>query len=60
MLRNQERLCVSDVDGLRETILMDYHGSLYFIYTGDTKMYRDLCENDWWNEMKKGHSKLCG
>ncbi|WMV37440.1 hypothetical protein MTR67_030825, partial [Solanum verrucosum] len=52
VLRHQRRLCVPDVDGLRETILEEAHGSRYSIHPGATKMYRDLREIYWWNGMK--------
>ncbi|WMV50010.1 hypothetical protein MTR67_043395 [Solanum verrucosum] len=42
VLRHQWRLCVSDVDGLRERILEEAHGSRYSIHPGATTMYRDL------------------
>ncbi|KAH0775084.1 hypothetical protein KY290_012221 [Solanum tuberosum] len=45
VLRHQERLCVLDVDGLRETILEEAHGSRYSIHPRATKMYRDLPEH---------------
>ncbi|WMV46129.1 hypothetical protein MTR67_039514, partial [Solanum verrucosum] len=50
VLRHQGRLCVPDVDGLRETILEEAHGSRYSIHSGATKMYRDLREIYWWND----------
>ncbi|KAH0706582.1 hypothetical protein KY289_011658 [Solanum tuberosum] len=53
VLRYQGRLCVSDVDGLREKILEKAHGSRYSIHPGATKMYRDLREIYWWNGMKR-------
>ncbi|WMV50006.1 hypothetical protein MTR67_043391 [Solanum verrucosum] len=53
VLRHQGRLCVSDVDGLRETILEEAHGSRYSIHPGATKMYRDVHEIYWWNGMKR-------
>ena len=39
VLRYQDRLCVSDIDGLREFILEEAHGSKYSIHPGSTKMY---------------------
>ena len=44
MLRYQGRLCVPDVDGLRDQILEEAHGSRYSIHPGSTKMYHDLRE----------------
>ncbi|WMV09069.1 hypothetical protein MTR67_002454 [Solanum verrucosum] len=42
VLRYQGSLCVSDVDGVREKILEEAHGSRYFIHLGATKMYHNL------------------
>ncbi|WMV30081.1 hypothetical protein MTR67_023466, partial [Solanum verrucosum] len=53
VLRHQGRLCVPDVDGLRETIVEEAHGSRYSIHPGATKVYRELREIYWWNEMKR-------
>ena len=53
VLRYQGRLCVLDVDGLRERILEEAHDLRYSIHPGATKMYRDLREVYWWNGMKK-------
>ncbi|WMV08908.1 hypothetical protein MTR67_002293 [Solanum verrucosum] len=44
VLRYQGRLCVSDVDGLREQILEEAHSSRYSIHPGATNMYRHLRE----------------
>ena len=53
MLRYQERLCVPDVDGLRDRIFEEAHGSRNSIYLSSTKMYHDLREISWWEGMKK-------
>ncbi|WMV58741.1 hypothetical protein MTR67_052126, partial [Solanum verrucosum] len=53
VLRYQGRLCVPDVDDLREKILEEALGSRYSIHPGTTKMYCDLREVYWWNGMKK-------
>ncbi|XP_070024797.1 uncharacterized protein [Nicotiana sylvestris] len=52
-LRYQGRLCVPDIDGLRERIMVEAHTSRYFIHPGSMKMYHDLKEIYWWNNMKK-------
>ncbi|XP_019238505.1 PREDICTED: uncharacterized protein LOC109218581 [Nicotiana attenuata] len=52
-LRCRGRLCVPDVDGLRERIMSEAHNSRYSIHPGSTKMYHDLKEVYWWNDMKK-------
>ena len=36
-LRYQNRLCVPDVDGLRNTVLEEIHGFRYFIHSGPPK-----------------------
>jgi hypothetical protein len=36
------RICVPEIDSLRETILKDDHYSDYSIHPGSTKMYQDL------------------
>ena len=52
-LRYQDRLCVPDVDGLREFILEEAHGSKYSIQPGSTKMYHGLKEHFWCNGMQR-------
>ncbi|WMV08753.1 hypothetical protein MTR67_002138 [Solanum verrucosum] len=56
VLRYQSRLCVPNVDDLREQILSESHSSQYSIHLGATKMYRDLREVYWWNGMKKDNA----
>ncbi|WMV58916.1 hypothetical protein MTR67_052301 [Solanum verrucosum] len=53
VLRFQGRLCVLNVNELREQILTEAHSSQYSIHPGATKIYRDLREVYWWNGMKK-------
>ena len=38
----KNRICVPDIDSLRETILKEAHDSVYSIHPGSTKMYQDL------------------
>ncbi|XP_070057758.1 uncharacterized protein [Nicotiana tomentosiformis] len=47
-------LCVPNVDSLRERIMAEAHTSRYSVHPGSTKMYHDLKEVYWWNNMKKG------
>jgi len=44
MLRYQGRLCVPDVDGLWERIMIEAHTSRYSVHPCCTKMYHDLKE----------------
>ena len=53
MLRYQGRLCVPDVDDLRNRVLEESYGSRYSIHPGYTKMYRDLREVYWWDGLKR-------
>ncbi|XP_070040600.1 uncharacterized protein [Nicotiana tomentosiformis] len=53
-LSYQGRLCVSNVDGLQERIVAEAHTSRYSVHPGSTKMYHDLKEVYWWNDMKRG------
>ncbi|XP_070016043.1 uncharacterized protein [Nicotiana sylvestris] len=53
VLQCQGRLCVPDVDNLRERVMAEAHNSRYSVHTGSTKMYHDLKEIYWWNGMKR-------
>jgi hypothetical protein len=58
----RKRICVPDVDQLREKILQEAHDSAYSIHPGSTKMYQDLKERYWWHGMKHdvaAHVALC-
>jgi hypothetical protein len=48
----RRRICVPDVDHLREKILQEAHDSAYSIHPGSTKMYQDL-KRYWWYGMKR-------
>jgi hypothetical protein len=49
----RKRICVPDVDHLREKILQEAHDSAYSIHPGSTKMYQDLKVKYWWSGMKR-------
>ncbi|XP_070009663.1 uncharacterized protein [Nicotiana sylvestris] len=49
VLRMQSRI----VDGLREFILEEAHGSWYFVHLGAAKIYQNLRQHYWWRRMKK-------
>ncbi|XP_070026427.1 uncharacterized protein [Nicotiana sylvestris] len=53
VLRMQDRICMPNVDGLRELFLEEAHSSRYSIHSGATEMYRDLRQHYWWRRMKK-------
>ncbi|XP_070032154.1 uncharacterized protein [Nicotiana tomentosiformis] len=46
-------LCVPNVDGLRERIMIEAHTYRYSVHPGSTKMYHYLREVYWWNYMKR-------
>ncbi|XP_070036549.1 uncharacterized protein [Nicotiana tomentosiformis] len=52
ILRMQGRICVPNVDGLRERILEEAHSLRYSIHPGDAKMYQDLRQHYWWRRIK--------
>ena len=47
------RLCVPDVDNLREEILEEVHFAAYSVHPGATKMYHSIRDLYWWNGLKK-------
>ena len=53
VLRRGNRLCVPDVDGLRQRILQEAHNAPYSVHPGVTKMYQDVKGMYWWYGMKK-------
>jgi hypothetical protein len=58
----KNRICVLEIDSLRETILKEAHDSAYSVHLGSTKMYQDLKQKYWWYGLKKDvalHVALC-
>ena len=52
ILKQQDRLCVPDVDDLRTRIIAEAHGSKYLIHPGTNKMYHELKQIYWWDVIK--------
>lgn len=50
-------LCVPNNEQLKEEILTKAHRSNYNIHPGNTKMYQNLRQHFWWNDMKKNIAK---
>ena len=46
------------MDGLRDRILEEAHGSRYSIQPGSTKMYHDHREIFWWEGLKRDIAKF--
>ncbi|XP_070014369.1 uncharacterized protein [Nicotiana sylvestris] len=57
-LRYQGLLCVPDIDDLREWIMVEAHTSRYSVHPGSTKIYHDLKEVYWWNNLKRDVAKF--
>jgi hypothetical protein len=58
----KDRICVAEIDSLRETILKEAHDSDYSIDPGSTKMYQDLKQKYWWCGLKRdvvAHVAMC-
>ena len=47
------RLCVPDVDNLKEKILEEAHFAAYSVHPGATKMYHSIRDLYWWDRLKK-------
>ena len=47
------RMCLPNVDDLREAIMEETHCSAYAIHPYSTKMYRTIKKNYWWSGMKR-------
>ena len=58
VLRYQGRLCVPNVDGLRNQILEEAHGSRYSIHLGSTMMNHDLRKVFQWEGLKKDKAEF--
>jgi hypothetical protein len=58
----KDRICVPDIESLRETIKKEAHDSDYSIHLGSTKMYQDLKQKYWWYGLKRDvatHVAMC-
>jgi hypothetical protein len=49
----KDRLCVPNVQSIRELILKEAHETAYSIHPGSEKMYQDLKKKFWWYGMKR-------
>jgi hypothetical protein len=53
----QNRIYVPDIPEIKGLILKEAHETPYSIHPGSTKMYMDLEELFWWNNMKRDIAK---
>jgi hypothetical protein len=49
----KDRLCVPNVQSIRELILKEAHETAYSIHPSSEKMYQDLKKKFWWSGMKR-------
>jgi hypothetical protein len=54
----KDRICVPDIESLRETILKEAHDLDYSIHPGSTKMYQYLKPKYWWYGLKRDVAAL--
>ena len=52
------RVCVPNVNNLRQRILQEAHYTPYSVHPGATKMYHDIKMNYWWSRLKKEVAKF--
>jgi hypothetical protein len=58
----KDRLCVPNVQSIRDLILQEAHETAYSIHPGSEKMYQDLKKKFWWYELKREiaeHVAIC-
>ncbi|XP_075082496.1 uncharacterized protein LOC142166856 [Nicotiana tabacum] len=53
VMRLDGHLCVPNVEDLLRAIMVEAHSPRYSILPGSTKMYHDLRDVYWWNNMKR-------
>ncbi|XP_070008048.1 uncharacterized protein LOC142165188 [Nicotiana tabacum] len=53
IMRLQGRICIPNVNGLRELIHEETHSLRYSIHPGVKRMYLDLKQHYWWRKIKK-------
>ncbi|XP_069146095.1 uncharacterized protein [Solanum lycopersicum] len=53
LIRYKGRLCVPNVGEFKHHILAEAHNFRYSIHPGATKMYHNMREIYWWNDMKR-------
>ena len=53
VLRFHSRLCVPTTSNIKRELLDEAHNSAFSTHPGSTKMYHDLREHYWWDNMKR-------
>ena len=58
MLMLDNRVCVPNVNNLRQRILQETHYAPYSVHPKATKMYHDIKIKYWWSGLKKEVAKF--
>jgi hypothetical protein len=58
LFTNFKQVCVLEDKGLRKEIMSEAHCSSYIVHLRSTKMYKDLNDSYWWNNMKRDKAKF--
>ena len=58
MLMLDNRVCVPNVNNLRQRILQEAHYAPYSVHPKATKMYHDIKTTYWWSGLKKEVAKF--
>ncbi|XXG82767.1 hypothetical protein AAC387_Pa10g0659 [Persea americana] len=53
VLYYRDRLCVPNIEDLRNDIMTEAHSTKYSVHPSSTKMYQNLKGRFWWNNMKR-------
>ena len=53
ILKLNERICVPDVNNLKQRILHEANYVPYNVHLRATKMYYDIKATYWWNDLKR-------
>jgi len=53
VLYYRDRLCVPNIEDLKNNIMTEAHSAKYSMHTGSTKMYKNLKGRFWWNNIKR-------
>ena len=53
VLKFGKRLCVPNDLALKKEIMEEAHRTPHSVHPGSTKMYHEIRENYWWNNMKR-------
>ena len=58
LLTHFKQVYVSRIEGLKKEIMSEAHHSPYIVHPGGTKMYHDVKQLYWWNNMKRDIAKF--